>query len=355
MTGPIDQTAAVRPGEELNLEAIRRYLAEAAPELKGEFSLEQFPAGHSNLTYLLKVGGREYVLRRPPFGSKVRTAHDMGREYRIFQALHPVYNKVPRPVAFCEDESVIGARFYVMERIQGVILRRQVPPEVDFSPAVADRLCESFVKNLADLHALDYRAAGLGEMGKPEGYLKRQLDGWAERYQGSRTDDIPEITGVIAWLKENLPASPAPSLIHNDYKYDNIILDPEDITKIVGVLDWEMSTIGDPLSDLGQALGYWVQADDPQELKDQAFGPTYAPGSWTRRRLAERYAALTGRDISNIHYYTCLATFKIAVIIQQIYFRFNQGLTRDARFGPLIDMVKLLSRVGDELIQRGEI
>jgi len=351
----IDQTAAVRPGEELPLDKVREFLVEAIPGIQGEIAVEQFPAGHSNLTYLLKVGGREYVLRRPPFGSKVKTAHDMGREFRIFRALHPVYSRVPKPLAFCEDESIIGARFYVMEPIRGLILRKELPAGLDFSPAVVDRLCESFIQNLADLHAVDYRAVGLDQMGKPEGYLQRQVDGWAGRYTGSQTDDIPEISRVIPWLKANLPASPAATLVHNDYKYDNLILDPDDITKIIGVLDWEMSTIGDPLADLGGALGYWVQADDPDELKAQAFGPTFAPGSWTRRHLAERYAELTGRDISNIHYYTCFAAFRIAVIIQQIYYRFNQGLTRDERFGPLINMVKLLARVADELIKRGEI
>jgi aminoglycoside phosphotransferase (APT) family kinase protein len=355
MNGLIDQTAAVRPGEELDLAKVRQYLRQALPDLQGELEVEQFPSGHSNLTYLLKVGNREMVLRRPPFGSKVKTAHDMNREFRIFTALHPIYPLVPRPLAFCEDESVLGAKFYLMERIQGVILRKEMPAGVEFSAQIATALCESFIKNLATIHGLDYKKAGLDQMGKPEGYLSRQVAGWAERYVGSQTDDIPQMHRIIAWLKEKLPVSPPATMVHNDYKYDNLILDPNDLTRIIGVLDWEMATIGDPLADLGVALGYWVEKDDPTELKATAFGPTAAEGSYNRRRLAERYAELTGRDITHLHYYVVFALFKIAVIIQQIYFRFAQGLTKDARFGPMIEAVKLISRAAVEMIERGKI
>lgn len=347
-----DPTSSVRPGEELNLEALSAYFAVAAPELSGPLVVEQFPSGHSNLTYMLKAGDRELVLRRPPFGSKVKTAHDMGREFRILSRLHPVYTPAPKPLLFCEDESVMGCKFYVMERIKGVILRRQLPPGMTLDAPTADRLCESFISNLAAMHAIDIDKAGLSDVGKPEGYLKRQVDGWSERYFGSQTDDIAEINAVIPWLKANLPPSPPPTLVHNDYKYDNIVLDPGDITKIIGVLDWEMSTVGDPLTDLGVALGYWVQADDPPELLLSGFGPTHVPGSWTRQKLADRYAELTGRDVSNIKYYTVFATFKIAVIIQQIYFRFVKGHTRDERFAPMLQYVKLLARVANELVNR---
>jgi aminoglycoside phosphotransferase (APT) family kinase protein len=345
-----DPTSSVRPGEELNLEALRAYFDAHAPELRGPIAVEQFPSGHSNLTYMLKVGDREMVLRRPPFGSKVKTAHDMSREFRILSGLHPVYPPAPRPVLFCDDEAVIGAKFYLMERIRGVILRKQLPAGLTLSPETADRLCESFISNLAVIHAVNFQAAGLGDVGKPDGYLKRQVDGWSERYAGSQTDDIAEINQVIPWLKANLPASPPPTLVHNDYKYDNIMLDAADLTRIVGVLDWEMSTIGDPLTDLGGALGYWVQADDPPELLASSFGPTHAPGSWTRRRLADRYAEITGRDIGNVQYYIVFATFKTAVIIQQIYYRFVKGHTHDERFAPMLEYVKLLARVATELL-----
>jgi len=351
----IDQAKPVRAGEELAQEELKKFLADKIPGVSGEITILQFPSGYSNLTYLIKIGEKEYVLRRPPFGAKIKSAHDMGREWRIFSALHPVYPKVPKPLIFCEDESVIGAKFYVMERIKGVILRREVPQGIEFSKEMVERLCESFIQNLAEIHRLDCQAIGLGQLGKPEGYLYRQVYGWAERYVNSQTDQIPEIERVIDWLKKNLPSSPKPTLVHGDYKYDNLILDPNDLTKIIGVLDWEMATIGDPLADLGVALGYWVQADDPEELRGAAFGPTYFPGSYSRQKLADRYAELTGRDISNIPYYVAFALFKIAVVVQQIYYRFVKGHTQDERFKPLILMVALLSRTAEQIIEKGKI
>jgi len=353
----IDQSRPVRKGEELPLPAIKSFLLEKLPELKlaGEIEFSQFPSGYSNLTYLLKIGDREMVLRRPPFGSKVKTAHDMAREWKIFSALHPVYPKVPRPLVFCEDESVMGAKFYVMERLKGVILRRELPKGMDFNPPLASALSESFIQNLAEIHSLDYEKIGLGHLGKPEGYLSRQVNGWAERYLGSQTDEIAEINRVVVWLKKKLPTSPPPTIVHGDYKYDNLVLDPKDLTRIIGVLDWEMATIGDPLVDLGIALGYWVNADDPPELKGAAFGPTFQPGSYSRRKLADRYAELTGRDVSNISYYVIFALFKIAVVVQQIYYRYVKGHTRDERFKPLILMVALLARTAEEMINKGKI
>jgi len=351
----IDSPKAVRKGEELDLEAVRKYLIEKVPGLSGEITIQQFPSGYSNLTYFIKVGDKEMVLRRPPFGSKVKTAHDMGREWRIFSALHPVYPKVPTPLVFCEDESVIGAKFYVMERIKGVILRKSVPKGMDFSPQVAANLSESFIKNLAELHSLDYEKIGLGSLGKPEGFLERQVKGWSDRYFGSQTDEIPEIVRVIDWLKKDIPKSPPPTLVHGDYKYDNIVLDSNNLSNIIGVLDWEMATIGDPLVDLGIALGYWVNPDDPDSLKAFSMGPTLVPGSYTRRKLADRYAEITGREVSNVSYYVIFALFKIAVIIQQIYYRYAKGLTKDERFKPLIFGVILLSRTAEEMIQKGQI
>jgi len=351
----IDKTAAVREGEELEVSSLKKYLKENMPGFSGGIEVEQFPSGHSNLTYMIRIDGKEYVLRRPPFGSKVKTAHDMGREFRVLSAIHGVYPPAPKPLLFCRDESVIGAKFYVMEKITGVIIRRELPEGLDFTPELASRLSRALIKNLVDIHSIDYRAVGLGDMGKPEGYLKRQVYGWSDRYFGSQTDDIPVVEQVITWLKENLPESPAPALVHNDYKYDNLVLDPDEVTKIIGVLDWEMATIGDPLADLGTALGYWVQNDDPPELRQNAFGPTHYPGSYTRKQLADLYQELTGTDVSNIHYYLCFALFKIAVIVQQIYYRFSKGLTRDERFGAMIDYVKLLSETAAELIERDHV
>lgn len=351
----VDPARPVRKGEELDPAAVKKFLFEAIPGLSGDLVIEQFPSGHSNLTYMVKAGDREMVLRRPPFGSKVKSAHDMGREFRVLSAIHPVFDRAPRPLAFCDDESVIGAQFYVMERIKGVILRKDLPAGMSLSADEVSALCESFVHCLAELHAVDYEAAGLAGFGKPEGYLRRQVFGWADRYYGSQTDDIPGIEEVIKWLKDGLPDSPAPTLVQNDFKYDNLVLAPRDLTRIIGVLDWEMATIGDPLTDLGGALSYWVQDDDPPELKGFAFGPTMLPGSWKRERLAERYSELTGREVDNLHYYVVFGSFKLMVIIQQIYYRFAQGLTKDERFGPLIEGVKLLNRVALELIERGKI
>ena len=338
----LDGTRPVRAGEELDLPRLGAYLT-ATLGTRATPEVEQFPGGHSNLTYLVRVDGREMVLRRPPFGSKVKTAHDMGREHRVLSHLAPVYPKAPRPIAYCEDTSVLGAPFYLMERVRGVIVRREPPAGLEFGPDIAQRLALAFVDALLELHAVDYAAAGLGELGHPEGYVERQVTGWTKRYQDARTDDLPDMETVAAWLDAHRPASPAPSLIHNDFKYDNLVLDAQDPTRIVGVLDWEMSTIGDPLMDLGTALCYWVQADDPPDLQAVRFGATALPGTPTRRELAERYAQASGRSLEHLPFYYAFGLFKTAVVAQQIYYRFRQGLTSDARFATMIHGVRALS------------
>ena len=350
-----DQTSVVRPGEELDL-------AKLEPFLRSHFSAEartlvvrQFPSGHSNLTYSLHLGAREFVLRRPPFGSKVKTAHDMGREFRVLSKLHPAYSPAPEVLLYCDDDSILGAPFYVMEPIRGVILRRNLPAGLEFSAETAGRLSESFLDNLALLHGLDYAAIGLADLGKPQGYLKRQVRGWTERYYGSKTHDYPEVEEISAWMAQHIPSTSKAALIHNDYKYDNVVLDPNDLTKIVGVLDWEMCTIGDPLSDLGSALAYWVDAHDPEELQKIRWGPTMVPGSMTRAQLLHRYAQATGRDVSSMDFYLTFARFKIAVIIQQIYYRYHFGLTKDERFASMSGLVALLLRASLLCAQTGAI
>ena len=338
----LDGTRPVRGGEEIPLPRLREYLA-ATLGTTGEPEVEQFPGGHSNLTYLVRMDGRELVLRRPPFGPKVKTAHDMGREYRVLSPLAAVYPKAPRPVAYCEDASVLGAPFYLMERVRGLILRRDPPPDLPLDRDVARGLGLAFVDALVELHAVDFAAAGLGAVGNPEGYVERQVGGWSKRYQDARTDDVADMESVAAWLDAHRPASPAPALIHNDFKYDNLVLDPQDPTRILGVLDWEMSTIGDPLMDLGTALCYWVQADDAPELQAVRFGPTVLPGTPTRRELAERYAEKSGRPIDHLRFYYAFGLFKTAVVAQQIYFRFRQGLTADPRFAAFIHGVRALA------------
>jgi len=342
---PIDRPATVRAGEGLDLETLAAYLQRLFPDLKAaDLEVSQFPSGHSNLTYLLRLGEHELVLRRPPFGAKIKSAHDMRREYDLLTHLAPVYPKVPRALAYCEDEGVIGAPFYLMERLKGVILRGALPQGLEMPAAQMRRLSENFLDNLVEIHGVDIQAAGLGDLGRPEGYVKRQVDGWAQRYHNARTDDVPEMEQVAVWLAGHMPPESGKALIHNDYKYDNLVLDPDDPTQIIGVLDWEMATIGDPLMDLGTSLGYWIDPDDPPEMQALNFGVTTLPGNLNRRELAERYARQSGRDLSNISFYYVYALFKIAVIVQQIYARYKAGHSQDERFAGLIFAVHVLSQ-----------
>jgi aminoglycoside phosphotransferase (APT) family kinase protein len=291
-----------------------------------------------------RLGGRELVLRRPPFGSKVRSAHDMAREFRVLSKLHTAYPLAPKAILYCDDPSILNAPFYLMEPIRGLIIRRDPPPGVPFPPETARRLSEVFIDNLARLHRLDYAAVGLSDLGKPQGYLERQVKGWIERYHNSKTHDLPEVDRISPWLLARMPATHESGLIHNDYKYDNLVLDPNDATKIVGVLDWEMCTIGDPLTDLGTALAYWTDPQDPADFREIRSAPTTLPGTLTRAQLVERYAAATSRDPGDMIFYLAFARFKVAVIIQQIYYRYAQGLTQDARFAVLPERIHSLLR-----------
>jgi aminoglycoside phosphotransferase (APT) family kinase protein len=351
-----DEPRAVRAGEELDAARLLAYLRERLPGLEGETEVRQFPAGFSNLTYLLRVGSDEFVLRRPPFGSRVRTAHDVGREHLILTRLHPVYKKVPRPVLFCEDESVIGAPFYLMERVRGRILRARAPEGLELSPEVMRRLSEAFVANLVEIHGVDYEAAGLGELGRPDGYVRRQVEGWTKRYFDARTDDVPAVERLAAWLVEHTPPeSGRAALIHNDYKYDNLVLAPDDLTEVVAVLDWEMATVGDPLMDLGTTLGYWVDADDTEEWRRHGFGLTALPGGLTRAEVVERYAALSGRDVPEVVFYYAYGLLKIAVIVQQIYARYKKGLTSDERFASLAGLVRACGELALRAVEKNRI
>jgi aminoglycoside phosphotransferase (APT) family kinase protein len=343
-----DGARQVRAGEELDTAALARWLDAT------EVQVEQFPGGHSNLTYLVRVDGTEYVLRRPPFGTKVKTAHDMGREFRVLSALAPVYPKAPTPFRYCDDEAVLGAKFYLMERRRGVILRKDLGAGEQLPPPTAHRLCELLVDALVELHAIDYAAAGLNELGKPAGYVERQVRGWTERYTGSQTDDIAAVTEVAAWLAAHLPPDAHPALIHNDFKFDNLLLTPE-LDRITGVLDWEMTTLGDARMDLGTSLSYWVQADDPPPMHLMRFGLTMLPGMMTRREVWARYADRSGRDLGDPVFYYAYGLFKTAVVGQQIYYRFAKGLTQDPRFAVFIHGVRALSEQARSAIERGTI
>jgi aminoglycoside phosphotransferase (APT) family kinase protein len=350
-TGYEDSAAEVRPEEELDLARLGPFLRSHFPEEQGPLTVKQFPSGLSNLTYSVSLGGREMVLRRPPFGSKVKSAHDMGREYRVLSRLYSVY-PAPRALLYCDDTSILGASFYLMERIHGIIFRRELPPGLQIPSENVRRLSEAFIDNLARLHSLDYAAIGLADLGKPEGYLERQVRGWIDRYFGSKTHDLPELERLSVWLKEHLPAQSGATLVHNDYKYGNIVLGAADITQIKGVLDWEMCTIGDPLADLGMAIALWVESADPAELQTIRWGPTTLPGSLSRTELVRRYAEKTRRDVSKIVYYYVLGLFKTAVINQQIYYRYHRGLTKDARFSTLLKVIRVLLHAAERSLDR---
>jgi aminoglycoside phosphotransferase (APT) family kinase protein len=350
-----NNTAPIRPGEELPIEALTNYLQKQLPGVEGAVTVEQFPHGHSNLTYLVRVGAKEFVLRRPPFGNQVASAHDMGREFRILSRLNTVYPAAPRPELFCDDVSVVGSPFYLMERRNGLILRKKLPAGLTINSDLARRMSTALIDNLAALHAIDYQSAGLAELGKPEGYVQRQVTGWTKRYVQAQTSTISSMDRVTGWLNENMPMEQGATVIHNDYKYDNVMLAADDLTRIVAVLDWEMATIGDPLMDLGTSLGYWVEATDPVPLQQAAFGPTALPGSLTRKEIVERYQEQTGNAVDNPLFYYCFGLFKLAVIVQQIYARYARGNTTDPRFAHLDQLVVVLGEQSDRTIDSGRL
>lgn len=349
-----DQPTAVRRGEELDTARLHGYLLSHLADASGALIVEQFPGGFSNLTYLLRLGEQELVLRRPPLGANIKSAHDMGREYRVLSRLRSVYEKIPRPLLYCDDESVIGAPFYVMERLHGVILRKQSRNASNLAPDLMRRIGEAAIDNLAVIHTLDYAGAGLGDLGKPEGYVARQIEGWTKRYHAAQTDDIAEIETLIGWLATNAPAESGAALIHNDYKFDNLMLNPADLTEIIAVLDWEMCTIGDPLMDLGTTLGYWIEPGDPPVMQAM-LGLTTNPGSLSRHEVVERYSRKSGRTVANPLFYYLYGLLKIAIIVQQIYARYRRGLTQDARFAELHQVVRACGQLSVRALERGRI
>jgi aminoglycoside phosphotransferase (APT) family kinase protein len=353
----LDEPGEPRDEERLDAERLRPFVARALGA-EGSLSVLQFRKGHSNLTYLVAIGGREAVLRRAPFGARVKTAHDMRREWSVLSALEGLYPKAPRPIAFCDDADVLGAPFYLMERVRGVVLRGSAPPPgVALSPELLGRLSAALVDGLVELHAVDVTAPPLASLGKPAGYVERQVAGWTERWTRARTDDVPDVEEASRWIGANVPPGTRAALVHNDYKHDNLVLDPDDLGRVRAVLDWEMATLGDPLLDLGTTLGYWIDPDDAEEFRGLAFGPTALPGNLSRRELADRYVARSGRDLPDaaVLFGYVFALFKIAVIAQQIYRRFVEGHTHDPRFGAMIVGVRLLGIQAARAIARGRI
>ncbi len=351
----LDQPSPVRPGEALDESALRAYLRMRALGTEDALHVSQFPHGFSNLTYLVTAGDRSWILRRPPVGVGKGVAHDVVREARLLAAIGSAYPRVPRIVDICEDPAVIGAPFYLMERATGIILRDRLPPGLSLAAPDMRRVSEGVIDTLAEIHTLDYRAAGLGELGQPEGYARRQVEGWTRRYQAARTGEQPDVEALARWLASSVPDASGAALLHNDFKYDNVVLDANDPARVVAVLDWEMATIGDPLMDLGTTMAYWVEADDPPALQSLGLGVTAIPGNLTREEVLARYATATGRALSAPVFYYAYGLFKVGVIAQQIHARYVRGLTQDPRFARLDRAVSALGQAGVRAIARGRV
>ncbi|HYL97959.1 MAG TPA: phosphotransferase family protein [Blastocatellia bacterium] len=362
-----EDTSAVRAGEELDSTALSKCLDERLPDLMaGEpydkaspIEIEQFPGGHSNLTYMIRAGGHDFVLRRPPFGPVAPTAHDMPREYRLLAAIHPHFPLAPRPYFLCEDPSIIGAPFYLMERRKGLVIRREMPEDIRDNLDLRRKISESMIDTLAALHRVDVVSTGLNNIGKPVGFMTRQVRGWSERWQRAKNVDLDEIDAVVKWLTERLPPDPdpenPPTLVHNDFKLDNVMLDRVDPSKVVAVLDWEMCTVGDPLADMGLLLCYWAEKGDPIARQESISPVTVEPGWLTRARMTELYGKKTGRNLKRIAFYEVFALFKIAVVLQQIYIRYHRGQTHDERFKDFDKRVLGLAQAAAELADRSSL
>ena len=347
-----DDTVPVRAGEEVDTRSLAAFLCDKLDELDGPLQVDQFPGGHSNLTYRLRAGRQEYVLRRPPMGPVPPKAHDMAREFRVLSRVGPYFKPAPRVYVLCEDESVIGAPFFVMERRRGSIVRREAPPELAATPSYASRISKGFIDCLAELHSIDIRRHGLDSLGRPDGFLERQVRGWSGRWERARTSDLPEMKRLAGWLVERLPKSPPATVVHNDYKLDNLLLDPADPIRVNAVLDWEMTSVGDPLVDLGIVLCYWPQGDDPLMRREAISAVTTDPGWFSRRQLLDRYASATGRDLSGIAYYEVFGLYKLAVVLQQIYYRYHIGQTSDLRFADFDRRVRGLAQAAVLVMER---
>ena len=344
----------VRRGEQLDLARLEPWLRAHLPETDGSLTVHQFGGGHANLTYLIRFGHHEYVLRRPPLGPVAPKSHDMKREHRVLARLGSAFPLAPTSFALCEDPAVLGVDFHVMERRRGFVVRGELPEILKGDPAGTQRLGEMVVDTVADLHRVEPAGVDLADLGRPEGFLPRQLSGWANRWRAAADRELASVDHLIGWLHKNLPACQATTLLHNDYRLDNILLDVVDPATAKAVLDWDMCTLGDPLMDLGYLLNAWVHADDDPAWRGMTTMPSYEPGFPTRQEAVERYARRTGCDVSRVHWYYIFGVFKLIVILQQIYIRFLRGQTRDERFAPLGARVQKLGDKGMTLLGSGD-
>lgn len=319
-----------------------------------EIQISPLSGGFSNLTFLVDTPAGKYALRRPPVGNTVSKAHDMGREFKVLEYLENAgYTKIPKPVLYEENEEILGVPFFLMEFIEGTVLRNKIPPEAKISQETVRKLSENSIRTLLQLHQLDLENTGLIQLGKPQGYVSRQVEGWIERYFNAKTDEIPEMEKAALWIQDNLPSHENTGFIHNDFKYDNLVLNTDQLDQIKAVLDWEMATVGDPLMDLGTTLAYWAEENDPDILKQ--FNLTHLPGNLTRAEVIDFYRQHSKLDLKGILFYYVFGLFKVAVIAQQIYRRFTQGYTQDQRFGALIYVVKAASQKANKSIKTGKI
>ncbi len=340
-------SAPLRPGEELDALALAAYLRGKIEGAEHGVTLEQFPGGHSNLTYLVRAGAFEYVLRRAPLGPVAPKAHDMAREYRLLAKVHPLFPAAPNVFLLCEDTAVVGSVFFLMERRRGIILRDRVPDALQAEPDFGARVSRAFLDCLVDLHAVDIERHDLITLGRPDGFISRQVTGWSDRWNRSKTEELPEMADVMRWLADSIPESGPATLVHNDFKLDNVMLVAADPGRVEAVLDWEMATVGDPLADLGLTLCYWTLGS---ASAGERASISAGAGWFSRDELVERYAARTGRDVSRVRYYEVLGVFKLAVILQQIYFRYVRGQTRDDRFRSFGERVRGLVKTAAKLI-----
>jgi len=327
-----DLEGSVRKGEELNLDALLPWLNRHINNLDGHPKVTQFSGGASNWTYRLEFDNKEIILRRAPTGAKASGAHDMAREFHLQSKLKPHYPYVPKMLALCEDSSILGSVFYVMEKLEGIIPRKNFPHEVDWSEQTVNSICQSFLDKLIELHKVDYKANDLESVGKGSGYIERQIIGWNKRYSNAKTWNVPSGKKVMRWLENNMPANEQLCVIHNDFRLDNVVLEPENPSNILGVLDWELATIGDPLMDLGNSLAYWVQEDDDFFVKSLRRQPTDTPGMMTRKEIVSYYEKKSGIEIPDFRFYRVYGLFRLAGIVQQIYFRYSKGYTKNKAF-----------------------
>jgi aminoglycoside phosphotransferase (APT) family kinase protein len=342
----------VRKGEELNEVLLKKFLQENGliNSLVSELSIQQFTHGYSNLTYLLEIENKEFVLRKPPIGA-IKRGHDMRREFKVQSALYKAFSKVPKMYGFSDDEAILGSDFYIMEKVEGVILNYKEAQNRNIPEADYKTIANSWLDTLVELHNVDYKNVGLGDLGKPEGYVERQVSNWGKQYLKAKTDDFPEAEIIMKWMKVHQPTAYDHCLIHNDFKYDNVVFKDDSWQEISAVLDWEMATLGDPLMDLGTSLGYWTVASDHDFIKQGIPSPTVFVGNPIRSEIAKMYAKKSGRNVDNLIFYYVFGLFKIAVIAQQIYFRYSKGWTTDPRFSKLNKAAELCCKLALKAIK----